>query len=676
MDPFDKPKSRRTRRRLEAAASEPAPPQRNIDDRVLAEMGIAVEEFAALTEVQRAYVCQCLNEYMEEGTSITASSLVQADYKWLPVSCEQFLEDPEYLGSFTKDMYPACRAALVETFDGTSSPVEVILGGSIGWGKTTLAAAGMLYDIYRVGCLRNPHEYYGLMPGAKIAFAIYSTSKEQAADSAFGKMLTWVEGSPYFKSRMPKVGKHTTRMVFSKSPILVITGSQEVHSIGKDMYGFLLDEANFLTAKSAKDDEQGRAYAIYTNAKNRMTSRFQESGSTRVPGKVWLISSKRSHAAFLENHIKASKTQISEGLSRVYEYARWHVMKASKYTMPKFRVEVGDLINPSRVLKPEEDPRAGADVIVVPGEFYQNFIDDIDGSLRDIAGIATFGMCPLFHDRNVILNCTTDRITHPFKKSEISTDILDDVSIVDYFDPKVMFQIRNGKYVPRYHALAPRFIHIDIGLTMDSMGIACVHMAGWKTVRRPRPDGTWYEDKAPVIDTDFTLRVNPPPGSEIDLAKARGFVLSLRDYGLPIWRVTLDGYQSRDTMQILRRAEFDAVLYSVDKTDDAYMTLRQAFVEQRINIYKYATLERELFELERNIEERTVDHPKVSPMTGKRGSKDVSDALAGSVYNCMIDLEAAVSPLTGTSPVDNLDSGVKTTHGELDWSELDKEVRV
>ncbi len=649
------------------------------DRRLLTELGVDMEEFALLSPAAQATVLQALDEFAEHGSSITASSLVAADWKWMPVSVEQFVDDPYYLGGFTRDLFPMLRKALIEIFDTAHPPVEVILGGSIGWGKTTIAGIGILYDLYRVGCLKNPHAYYGLMPGSPITWAVYSTSKEQAADSSFSKMLTWVTGSPYFRERMPRTGKHTTRMVFSKSPILVITGSQEVHSIGKDMYGFMLDEANFLTAKSTSEGEEGRAMAIYSNAKTRMASRFQEGGG-RIPGKLWLISSKRTHASFLENHIAASKATIASGLTRLYEYARWDVLPSGKYTLPRFKVEVGDRINPARMLSEFESARPGADVIAVPGEFRQNFLDDIDQAMRDIAGIATYGLSPLFRDRNALFACivppaSPEAWVHPFTKPVISTDILDDIDIAAYFRADCMFQVRQSRHVVRRNPHAPRFIHLDLAVTEDSMGIACCHQSGWRRVKRSRADGTWYEDKAPVVDIDFMLRIEPPRGSEIDIAKARAFIISLRDLGLPIWRVSCDGWQSRDTTQILRKLDFDAVTYSVDRTDEAYMTFRQAVVEQRIRYYEYETFMREASELERDIDAGKVDHPKTSPSTGLRGGKDVADAVAGACFNALTDPRAAVQPSSGGEPTDNQDSGVRTKVGEIPWAELEKELR-
>ena len=644
-------------------------------ERLLREAGVEAAELDAMTPTERAVLRQCLGELAEGGISRTAADLVRTDYKWMPVGIEQFLADPYYMGEHTKELYPKCRALLHDVFSSASNghePAECLLGGSLGWGKTVSAALGMTYDIYRMTCLHDPHAFYGIMPGAKIVFACYSVSKEQAADSAFAKIINWTAGSPYFREKAPKVGNHTTRAHFRGCPVLLITGSTELHSIGRDMFAFLLDEANFLTARGGVD-EQSRAYAIYTNASQRMKSRFMADGGS-LPGKVWLVSSKRTHASFLEGHIADSKDDISAGLTKLYEYSQWEVRDPARFTKPKFKVEVGDRILPSRILVAGEDPRPGADVIVVPGEYRGEFERDMDGALRNLAGIATESMSPLFRDKTVILRCISKERVHPFTRAEISTSTADDLHIETYFRAEAMFKIHMSRYVVREDPDAPRFVGIDIGLVHDAMGIVCVHQRGWKEVRRLRNDGTYYVDRAPRVVVDFMLRITPPKGAEIDLSKMRAFLISLRDMGLPIYRVTTDGYNSRDTMQILRKLDFDAVLYSVDKTEDAYMTLRQAIVEERIEYYEYPTLIRELSELERDVEARKVNHPKISPSTGLPAGKDVADGLAAAVHNCLLDTKVQVGGLDRQGQTDTV-AEAKAPGGNLPWNVLDRDLR-
>ena len=649
-------------------------------ERLLREAGVEAAELDAMTPTERAVLRQCLGELAEGGISRTAADLVRTDYKWMPVGIEQFLEDPYYLGNHTKELFPKCRSLMYDVFNQSVTSdksqvieaTEVILGGALGWGKSTLGALGMTYDLYRMTCLHNPHAFYGIMAGAKIVFACYSVSKEQAADGAFAKILTWVEACPYFREKVPRIGNHTTRAHFRGCPVLLITGSRTVHALGKDVFSFLLDEANFLGAPGGQE-EQGLAYSIYNNAKERLRSRFMDVGGN-IPGKVWLISSKRTHASFLESHIAEAKDDISAGMTRLYEYSQWEVRDPARFTKPKFRIEVGDRIYPSRVLVGGEDPRPGADVITVPGEYRGEFERDVDSALRNLAGVATESLSPLFRDKTVLQRCVVPGMVHPFTRDEISTDVNNDIAIDTYFRPEVMFKVHMSRYVVRNSPDAPRYIGVDTAFTNDSMGIASVYQRGWKEVRRLRNDGTYYVDRAPRFAVDFVLRIKPPRGSEIDLSKMRAFIISLRDMGLPIRRVTCDGHQSRDSFQILRKLDFDAVLYSVDKTEDAYMTLRQAIVEERLEYYNYPVLIRELSELERDVVAGKVDHPKVSPSTGEPGSKDCSDALSSALYQASIDTKAQVGGLDRQGQTDTV-AEAKAPGGNLPWNVLDRDLR-
>jgi hypothetical protein len=150
-----------------------------------------------------------------------------------------------------------------------------------------------------------------------------------------------------------------------------------------------------------------------------------------------------------------------------------------------------------------------------------------------------------------------------------------------------------------------------------------------------KPDGTRSVSEYPFIIIDFMLRINPPPGSEIDLEKIRSFVYYIAKL-YPLTMITFDGFQSADCKQLLRKAGYDAKLQSVDKSDEPYLSLRAAHFDRRIAMYSYEPYIRELLDLERNAKKQKVDHPTRATHGGK-GTKDVSDAVAGVVYACMTD---------------------------------------
>lgn len=514
-----------------------------------------------------------------------------------------------------------CEVGDIGAFNGNrfiSSNLSV--HNSLGWGKTTGAALLAIYLLYRLTCLRDPHKYYGIMQGTELVIGVYSINIEQAMDGIYGRLLRWVDAIPYFEAKCPRVKRVTAEIRFASTPIKVIAGSKEVHTMGRDMYCFVLDEANFFSkAGSENKDDATVAQGIYTNAARRIKNRFMTARGEPA-GLAILASSKRTKASFLEAHIKESKKEIAEGKTKHYAYAVWDVLPSTKYKKPKFAVEIGDRIHPSRIIRDGEEARRGAEVIMVPGELRADFELDVDKALRDHAGVASESMMPLFRDRTVIRRAASAEHKHPFTRPEITLNINDDIGIDTYFVPERMFSIQRSAYTLRLNPTAPRYLHVDIGFTEDSLGLCMLHIAGARTVKRARADGTWYEDRAPVCLVDFLLRVNPPQGEgEIDLPKVRSFILALRDLGVPIARISYDSHQSRESVQVFKKLGFDAIWQSVDKTDQPYLDLRQAITEQRISYYEYPTLFRELGELERDLDEAKVDHPKTSAETGERG---------------------------------------------------------
>jgi hypothetical protein len=88
-------------------------------------------------------------------------------------------------------------------------------------------------------------------------------------------------------------------------------------------------------------------------------------------------------------------------------------------------------------------------------------------------------------------------------------------------------------------------------------------------------------------------------------------------------------HNSADMLQQMRRKGVAADLVSVDRTMEPYETLRSAFYERRIEMYRHEGLLGELRALEHNRERGKVDHPVA-------GKKDLADALAGVVYGMTV----------------------------------------
>jgi len=618
------------------------------------------EDFEKLAPEERQVVTNWLSSALADGHTDNAihNALWDADYLSKPVSIEEFIEDDNYLGSIKHSLYPIWKKDLSYIFSPKNRIYLVVLTGAIGTGKTTAAAIALLYKIYQMSCLRNPAKYYNLLEGSRIAYGIYSITLRQVGDTGYDKFLNLLDCCPYFKQTLPRDLSIKSKVRFmGKAPydnhrMEVVAGSRAVHSIGQDLYSFLLDEANFLTEK--KDKERGiltgNAYEIYDSVMSRLASRFMRAGGA-IPGIGILMSSKKAQTSFLQDRLaKLTKGAYKEGQCGevapgvyVADYSRWDV-EPDRYKLPPFSVQVGSRLAPSRILMKGEVAVPGTKVIKVPGDWLWRFQEDIEGALRDVAGVATFGMSPLIHDRQSIFDACKPELKHPFTMpSIVIDDRIDSPYIQDYVRVDEITRIVASRRVPRLNPLRPRFMHIDGSLSGDSTGIAMGHPSSIVRIKRPHGDGTQTEIMLPYVIVDFMLRVRPPANGQIDMSKIRSFVLWLREM-YSIMRVTYDGYQSADACQILSKAGVESGVLSVDRDDEAYLFLRSAFREHRVACYSYEPFIGEVLDLEHFLDKKKVDHP-LAASSGGKGSKDVSDGVAGVIYHCMTDpraMDAAV----------------------------------
>jgi len=153
------------------------------------------------------------------------------------------------------------------------------------------------------------------------------------------------------------------------------------------------------------------------------------------------------------------------------------------------------------------------------------------------------------------------------------------------------------------------------------------------TIKGVLPDGL-----VTVIDVKWIGSV------AIELTKKN----DLRSIGFRIGMITLDSYQSKDTLQILENKGYRVDELSVNTKIEPYNRLKMALYESRVIGYEHDTLIKELKGLEKNKKKGKVDHRK-------KGSKDVSDALAGVIYSCETRvISEPVAPSLGMveSPVD------------------------
>lgn len=550
-------------------------------------------------------------------------NLYKVDYDEIPVSIDEFLENDYYLGKVYnngKNIYPYWRRFLHSFFhENPDKAFEVALTGAIGVGKTTIASIALIYLIYKTLCLKDPQKFYGLSANSPIVFVVMNLTLELAYSGLYSLIVEAIKLSPWFCERVDIRGKYEFSITFPKN-IALMAGSQTTHTIGKNVLGAVLDEVNF---SSAPKGSKNSVMDMYRNIRRRLESRFLKQG--RMPGILMMVSSKNTELDFLEQYIQSIKHQKT---TWVVDEPVYNIKPPETYIGEKFKVAVGDKTKESYLLEDDanidEVLSKGYRIIEVPIEYRTAFEQDMNDALKDIAGISAVSTSKLIPYAGKIDLCFDSKRKSPFFSEEIQLGLDSVEDIKDFLDDLSILRRDLNK---------PRFAHIDIGLKGDRLGLAIVHSSKSITVDRYTPTGAIDKVSENVYDVDLMLAIRALPGNETPLFKVREFLLWLNSYiGFKFKKITFDGFQSADSIQLLKIAGFDAGLLSVDRTDVPYLNLRSCILDKRLESYYNDIVIEELRDLEYDRKAKKVDHPIVKS-DNTPGSKDLSDALCGAVYN-------------------------------------------
>ena len=591
-------------------------------------------EIDALLPDEREALMLMLEE-VEHGVPEGGQSLLQlvnmAEYKHEPVDMRTFCKDEYFLGNTCDALYEAHVEDLIELFSGGYQ--EAIWTGAIGYGKTFVASVGVCRILYEISCLIDPHKSYGLAPGSNISIVNLSVNETLAMKVAFENVATKLKASPYFQENFPfKETKKEFR--FPNGVWLAARATTDTSVLGLNVIAGMLDETNFMRKGKQVADKRfapvDSAETIYNGIKRRMKSRFERRG--RLPGMIFLVSSKKTRDDFTARRIQES---INDPTVFVRDYALWDVKPEDYYSTKRFFVLCGNEQIPSRILDADEEEKVddlkvelpdGVSLVDVPVDFKLDFERDLEGSIRDIAGISTVAISPFIQRREKL-------IFNPKRKHPFSVMVYDPSKPGTFMWERMvqMTQTRDwsgaleSRERPIINPGISRHIHIDPAYRKDCVGFCMAHISGWTDVQRRAEDGTVFQERAPKYFVDLILQIIPPIGDEIILGDLRRLVYELSQHGYTITRVTMDTWQSVDAIQQLTRKGYRAEHLSVDTRMEPYDNLKTAFYEDRLDVYDYPVLFRELQQLEKDEAKNKVDHPA-------KGSKDVSDALAGTLH--------------------------------------------
>lgn len=581
---------------------------------------------STLNEEELGLALEILNEINTSGSSELLDELWSEDYEELPVDIKTFITDPDYLGQafIAKDgsclIYDYWLDTLEKVFSPDSSIIELALSGAIGLGKSTIADIGLAYILHKLLCLKDPAAYYRLTKGSRIAIALFNITLDQGYGVGYTKLQNMLKQSPWFLRHGSIVGNKYPTYIPGKD-IDIIVGSKSEHFIGRDVFAAFMDELNFANGSDVSL-EKSSIMKLYNTIKRRMESRYMKSG--KIPGMLFLVSSKKSTSDFLEAYIQENKNRPNIYL---VDEPLW-VVKSSvnSYSGKTFRVAVGNTYVKSKILSDDEDRASyesnGQEVIDVPVEHREAFEQDINSALMDIAGKSlSNNLKYIYYDKLKL--CYRDYLHNPFTMDEISLGFDDDSELQDYFIPDRLSKLDISK---------PHFIHWDASKSGDATGLAMSTISGRAEVRRLQ-NGEMFDSEDIVHKLEFAVRILAKPGSEIPFYKIRNFIYYLKfELGYNILLVTCDSYQSVDTIQQMNLNGVTAKTQSVDRTMAPYTTLKNAINEGRLILPHIPVLEYELLNVEEDKTRGKVDHTV-------DGHKDVADAVVGSIFGALSEKE-------------------------------------
>lgn len=463
---------------------------------------------------------------------------------------------------------------------------EVIAQLGKGSGKDYSSTIAVSYIVYLLLCLKDPATYYGKPPGDSIDILNIAINSQQANNVFFKGFKTRIDRSPWF------VGKYdpkASEMKFDKA-ITVHSGHSEREAWeGYNVIVVILDEiSGFAIENTTGHDQAKTADAIYEMYRASVDSRFPDFG------KVILLSFPRfkndpiqkfynSVIADKETIIRSHRFKMDEDLPEGTEgnefEIEWEEDHINSYLIPK----VYALRRPTWEVNPT---RSIEDFKVA---FYKNSLD----ALGRFACMPAEMIDAFFKSR--------EKVEKAFNNAGLAVDKFG--RLEEWFKPDP-----DKKY----------FIHVDLAQKHDHCAVAMSHVSKWVNVKVTNE----YSQPAPVVEVDAVRYWTPTPDKSVDFTEVKDYILSLRSRGFNIVACTFDRWNSHDMMQQLKAYGINTEILSVAKKH--YDDMAMIVLEERLNGPHIPLLIDELLQLK--IMRDRVDHPR-------KGSKDLADAVCGSVFN-------------------------------------------
>lgn len=603
---------------------------------------------ARKSDAERAYAAALATGYEREARIFkhAAEQLIEHEnpeffnaigrMKRIPVTVDEFMDSREFLGcdtdeplmDFWPNLRPILRAMNPDVFVGEAPVNQVLMGGATGWGKTHGALGTMLYQVYVTTCFDNVHRLFGLNKATTpIVFMFMSVSGTVTKRVLYQPFRAAFTSMPYTK-RWVTWDRHMESELRLDNNVIIVPALASIQSmVGQAICGVVIDEINFMNIVENSKQVAGtigqggfydQADIVWSNIVRRRKRSFTTQGVSI--GVLCAPSSTRYKGDYIDRKMDEAEDQQTPGVltMRHRQYDIAPLRDARDLAGETFPLLVGTDNYATRVLRPEEE--AGIDfpmhaaVERVPISFKPFFLSDPEGAARDVLGVASHSITPFFAQRHKIVEAMLAYRESDHQQYVIKSDVVLAIDGMPQIDEDLLPPDRE----------APRFVHVDLSSSVDCCGISIVKYDGHTPV--PDPQHPDRFDLLPKFVVEAAISIKPDSLHQIDPAEVRKWVQQLATYyQLNIASVSYDGWQSKESLGLLRVAGINSQEISVDKTSDPYRTFRSALYEGRIILPESDKLRLEMVSLEYQSEKDKIDHPP-------RGSKDCVDAVCGAIF--------------------------------------------
>lgn len=198
---------------------------------------------------------QILEEISLTGDSETYEKMWLADFKEVPVSIDQFICDPYYLGSVNRNgdaVYPFWKQTVRDIFNHGNQYNEIILSGATRIGKTSTATIISSYMLYRLMLYKNPHEYFQKKAVSKFTVAFANLTKDLALGVAYREFNDTLKESPWFMDH-GTVSRSDRNFYYipEGDTIEIVPASDAAHLLGMQIW-CLKGDTQILTTEGVK----------------------------------------------------------------------------------------------------------------------------------------------------------------------------------------------------------------------------------------------------------------------------------------------------------------------------------------------------------------------------------------------------------------------------------------